>query len=199
MVDADEKKEKHRAYKRQWYLDHSKGIIRRPQRIIKSCDLCGKEISLQPNQVKDGKHYFCSHKCYTRWWSQNRRGADSNGWKGGRVKVNGYIEIRLQPDDFFFSMTGKRAYVREHRLVMAKHLNRCLLPWEVVHHKNGIKDDNRLENLKLLPNRGNHNTLQDKVFKNLMKENIRLKKRIVELEQNFTERKAEHEAIDNPL
>ena len=77
-------------------------------------------------------------------------------WKGGRLQTaRGYILVRINRNDFFHAMTNKQGYVFEHRLVMAKHLGRCLQLWEVIHHKNGVKDDNRLENLEL-STRGTH-------------------------------------------
>lgn len=82
-------------------------------------------------------------------------GKDNKNWKGGRVMhSNGYVYVFIPPEDFFVSMIHFHlrhgGYVFEHRLVMARHLGRCLQGWEYVHHKNGIKDDNRLENLEIV-------------------------------------------------
>ena len=79
------------------------------------------------------------------------QGEKSWNWKGGTHKTSqGYIRRRLIPDDPFIDMaTGPHNLVFEHRYVMARHLGRCLLPEEDVHHKNGLRDDNRLENLEL--------------------------------------------------
>ena len=76
----------------------------------------------------------------------NKKGPESTSWKGGRqVDKNGYIWLRI-PEHPNANSSGM---VAEHRKVMAEHLGRPLQAGENVHHKNGIKDDNRLENLEL--------------------------------------------------
>jgi len=112
-------------------------------------------------------------------------------WKGGRNKrSDGYIEIRIYPDTPFCEMLKKkkRKYIQEHRLIMAKHLGRCLYPYEIVHHKNGIKDDNRIDNLELLPNNNVHNKQIQKVYlenQRLEKEIINLRLKLIEYENSL--------------
>ncbi len=69
-----------------------------------------------------------------------------------------YLLMKLTPDDFFYHMANCDGYVLEHRLVVAKALGRCLHSWEIVHHINGVKNDNRHQNLQLVME-GQHNQL----------------------------------------
>ncbi len=73
-----------------------------------------------------------------------------HSWKGGRhvEKATGYVRIRVQRDDPLYPMS-RLGYMQEHRYVMAKHLGRPLTSKESVHHINGNKSDNRIENLQL--------------------------------------------------
>lgn len=71
----------------------------------------------------------------------------------GKMNANGYRIVWINKSDPMWPMThgGKRpGYIGEHRLVMARHLGRCLKPWEIVHHKDHVRSHNWIENLELV-------------------------------------------------
>lgn len=76
-------------------------------------------------------------------------------FKGGRVSRNGYVYIYVKNHPYAVKY-GATRYVKEHRLVMEKHIGRYLKPTEVVHHIDGNKENNNLSNLALFLNQSAH-------------------------------------------
>lgn len=98
---------------------------------IFKCD-CGRIIEKSLNDVRRGhtKSCGCLKTNYNHGYSYKRRG---------------YILKR----DVDHKNADSWGYVPEHVFVMSEHLGRPLKDGEFVHHKNGIRDDNRIENLEL--------------------------------------------------
>lgn len=90
--------------------------------------------------ARKGLKYATCSDCRTE------SGSSNSNWRGGRTRhKRGYI-LLWAPEH---PRTGNGSYVFEHVLVMEEMLGRLLLPGENVHHRNGVKDDNRPENLEL--------------------------------------------------
>ena len=87
-------------------------------------------------------------------------------WKGGEKISNGYVYI-LMPEHPCSNVKG---YVKRCRLVMEKCLGRYLECKEIPHHKNEIRDDDRIENLRLFSSQSKHTT-----FHNIMRQNVLFK------------------------
>lgn len=120
-----------------------------------------KECGFEP------KKPFPSEQC-KKAVSQAKKGKikeHSSHWKGGRriEKNTGYILI--------WSSEEQR-YLREHRIIMENHLGRKLQDSEDVHHINGIKNDNRIENLKVI-SKSKHAQLHEEQDKNKHKRKIK--------------------------
>jgi len=131
-----------------WYHGTSKGINYRLRSFPFVCEFCKEEFILANS--RKGRRY-CSHACSRKAFMVKNpdffKGEKSGHWRGGRINRRGYVFIHSP--DHPACQHNKRKYVAEHRLIMENHLGRYLKPSESVHHKNGVKADNRLENLEL--------------------------------------------------
>lgn len=86
---------------------------------------------------------------------EGRRGENTSNWRGGRRRVGtkGAYIYKYSPEH---PNSKDGGYVMEHRLVMEEKLGRLLTKDEIVHHINGDKKDNNIENLELVSDRGTH-------------------------------------------
>jgi len=84
-------------------------------------------------------------------WMPPRLAAQLAGRPTGtrRTTPQGYVLIKLARSDWRLPMARNKQWVLEHRAVMAESIGRLLETYETVHHRNGIRDDNRIENLEL--------------------------------------------------
>ena len=104
----------------------------------KTCPRCRQEQSMKHCECgkKIHKNSVSCRSCNKKLGSKPPKPIEE---RSRRVHSSGYVYLSL-PD---------RSNYAEHRYVMEQHLGRRLLPGENVHHINGVRSDNRIENLEL--------------------------------------------------
>lgn len=131
------------------------------------CPICGLEFRVKPYTIKTTKNICCSRKCSSELRKVTMKGVNNhqfglfgelNGsYEGGRHINNGYTLILSHNHPF----KNKANLVMEHRLIAEKHLltdeNKIVIngkdylnPKFVVHHIDGVRDNNEVSNLQIM-------------------------------------------------
>lgn len=130
-----------------------------------TCPDCGRKRSrkLVKTGVTIGRCHSCANKLSHRDDPRIPKYIGHWNWKGGiREDAQGYLMEYVRKGSLFYSMAQKSknrhgGVILQHRLVMARHLGRILTKEEIVHHVNGDKKNNKIDNLRLTT-RGRHPT-----------------------------------------
>lgn len=124
-----------RERRRTYHSQYDKYTRRKP------CPECGSTIGLRASLCRP-----CENKTrVTRYL-----GEKNPNWQGGRIVDNqGYAHVRVKP-------SGPNPYRREHHVVWEETHGKPLPKRWVVHHLNGVRDDNRPENLLGISRRDHH-------------------------------------------
>lgn len=128
--------------------------------LIVNCIICNKEIETYPSWIKSGKSKYCSRECQL---PNTNRVLEENGKNTRFVKgqeawnKKGFTFTQARKGGKPYKLihmpehqhASKKGYVREHRLIMERHIGRTLLNNEVVHHRDGDTLNNDINNLQL--------------------------------------------------
>ena len=116
------------------------------------CYRCKKIITRKKRS--DSKSKYCSVRCAAKdsiriaTEKRNFKGKNNPAYKNGKtITTQGYIRLNIE---------GR---INEHRYVMEKHLGRSLNEGEVIHHIDGNKLNNNINNLKLCKNQSEHSKI----------------------------------------
>lgn len=131
-------------------------------KVTVKCEICDTPFDVWPCQAKKNTKYqrkYCSRKCGKIGLSKKIQklmtGIKNPNWVGGRtIGSRGYVHLTisglLNKEQILAKKMTTYGTIREHRLKMAIEIGRPLKSTELVHHKNGVRTDNRIENLELL-------------------------------------------------
>ena len=122
----------------QCYADHVKSA-----RDVKQCLECGSSFSVSK---AFSSQKFCSRRC-----ADVSKPNETKGFVFRRhIDSHGYARINVpKAERELYGIRSASSRFLEHRILMMRHLGRRLEDHEDVHHINGIRDDNRIENLEL--------------------------------------------------
>jgi hypothetical protein len=113
-------------------------LVKRVSKYLGNCK------AIYQDNTQCSKDAYCKEYC-KKHYQQWRRYGDPFADKAKKLDPKNYVKV-FQPQH---PNSNKAGYIMEHRLVMSNKLGRPLYEDENVHHINGNRHDNRLENLEL--------------------------------------------------